>query len=120
MFQVDSETKKITMHRGDTGEITVTLNGYDFSNVDCKALFTMKYGGETIKEDYYDIDENNQFVVEFTNPDTDIFTSANAEYDVRVIIDPVWDENGKIVNGTMVRTPDDPIACEIRRTVGIV
>lgn len=120
MFIVDENSKKITLHRGDTGCITITLKGYSFSNVNAVALFTMKVNGNPVKEEVHQIDDNNQFVVEFKNPDTDGMGSVTGEYDVRVVIDPVFDANGVITDGDFVRTPNDPIPVEIRRTVGTV
>ena len=121
MFVVDAETKKITMHRGDTGSITFTVTGYDFSDVTCKALFTLKKvkGGDVVKEQAYTLGSNGQFTVSFANADTDYLTPGNYEYDVRLIVNPVMDGT-KIVSGTVVRTPYDPIPVEIRRTVGEV
>lgn len=120
MFVVDAETKKITMHRGDTGSITFTVTGYDFSDVTCKALFSLKKAksGDVVKEQVYSLDSNNQFTVEFANSDTDHLVPGNYEYDVRVAINPTLDGNGKITSGDVVRTPYDPIPVEIRRTVG--
>lgn len=120
MFTVDPETKEITMHRGDTGTLLITLRGYDFSNVNARALFTMRVNGEIIKEEIHEIDSDNQFSVSFTNPDTDGMGTVRGEYDVRVIIDPEFDDGGKIVDGTIVTTPEDPITVNIRRTVGVV
>ena len=120
MFVVDQETKKITMHRGDTGSITFTVTGYDFSDVTCKALFSLKKAksGEVVKDEVYSIGSSGQFTVEFSNEDTDYLAPGNYEYDVRVVINPTLDGNGKITSGDVVRTPYDPIPVEIRRTVG--
>ncbi len=120
MFVVDEDSKAITLHRGDTGELTVTLSGYDFSNVVARALFSLKRAGVVVKEQVYEIDENNQFVVEFANEDTDYVSPGAYEYDVRVVIDPEFDDDGNIVTGTVVRTPDDPLPVTIKRTVGLI
>lgn len=118
MFEVDSNTKKITMHRGDTGSVTFTANGFDWSEVTAKAVFTMKKKDQTIKEVVSDLPASGEFTVEFENEDTDFLQPGVYEYDVRVVINPVLDGNGKITDGTVVRTPWDPIPVEIRRTVG--
>ena len=117
MFYVDTDTKEITMHRGDTGSLTITFTGYDFTNVNACALFTLKHGSiEIIKEAHQIVD--NQIVIEFANADTDWVNPGVFEYDVRVVIDPVYDEDGIPTDGTVVRTPEDPISCTIKRTVG--
>ena len=43
-FKVEGTT--ITMHRGDTGEMTVTASGYAFESTG-RALFTIKDGTGT-------------------------------------------------------------------------
>lgn len=120
MFVVNESTKAITLHRGDTGAVTITLTGYDFSNVTARAVFSVKNSGTTVKEEICQIDENNQFTVEFANEDTDYLSPGTYEYDVRVVIDPVYDDDGKIINGSEVMTPEDPIPVVVKRTVGTV
>ena len=117
MFEVDNTTRKITMHRGDTGSITFTATGYNWATVNAKALFSMRRKDQIVKEQIYDIPSSGQFTVEFLKTDTDYLKPGMYEYDVRVYLDPTI-ENGKIVNGTVVRTPWDPIPVEIKRTVG--
>ena len=120
MFVVDETTKQITMHRGDTGTITFTLTGFDFSNVDAKAIFSMKRNDLQIKEEVHDIDEDNEFVVEFRNADTDGIDPGTYEYDIRIVIDPVYDQSGSVIDGEIVYTPEDPIAVNVKRTIGII
>lgn len=118
MFYVDEDTKQITMHRGDTGSMKITFTGYDFSNVNAYALFTLKQGTTEVKSEAHQI-VNNQITIDFANADTDWVTPGTFEYDVRVIIDPVFDqESGLPTDGTVVRTPEDPIPVTIKRTVG--
>lgn len=108
------------MHRGDTGSITFTATGYDWSSVTAKALFSMRKKDQVIKEEIFDLPATGIFTVEFENEDTDYLQPGIYEYDVRVIINPVIDGTGKITDGTVVRTPWDPIPVEVRRTVGQV
>lgn len=120
MFSVDSATKKITLHRGDTGEVTFTASGYSYGSDD-RALFTVKdSGGTEIFKRVYEL-EDNSFVVEFTNSMTDYLTPGMYSYDVRYIIDPVWSGEGadaEIVDGEQVTTPGSPYTLEILGTVG--
>lgn len=117
MFIVDEETRQITLHKGDTGEITFTINGYDFSSLNLRCVFSMKQSGVEVKEEIHELDENNQFTVEFINTDTDYLTPGSYEYDVTVVVDPVFDGTGKIIDGSVVRTLCDPIPVTIKRTV---
>lgn len=119
MFRVDPETKKITLHRGDTGEVTFTASGYTFS-ADDRALFTVKSGdGSEIVKTAYAM-QNNSFVVEFTNPMTDYLAPGIYYYDVRYIVDPEYDpETGQIIeDGAVVSTPGSPYQIEILGTIG--
>ena len=120
MFEVDEESGQITLHRGDTGEVTFTITGYDLSNVNAVCLFSLKRNGVVAKEQVYDLDEDQQFVVEFLNEDTDYLDPGTYEYDVRLVIDPVYDTDGNLVNGAVVRTPRDPISVEVKRTIGLI
>lgn len=119
MFIVDEETGRITLHRGDTGTITITFTGYDLNNVNAYALFTAKSGGVETKKECQKI-QDNEITVSFTNEDTEALAPGAYEYDVRVIIDPEFDEAGFPVTGPCVYTPKDPINLTIRRTVGQV
>ena len=50
MFTVNETTGKITMHRGDTGSLTFTFSGYDWTADDFRAMFSMKKNNQTVKE----------------------------------------------------------------------
>lgn len=119
MFDVDAITKKITMHRGDTGEMTVTASGYSYEPND-RALFTIKNssGTEVIRREYAMTD--NVFVVEFANSDTDGLTPGKYNWDVRYIVNPQYDASGNIDDGDAVSTPGSPFVLELLSTVGIV
>lgn len=117
MFSVDAESKTITMHRGDTGEMTVTVTGYTYGPDD-RALFTVKdmSGTEVIRREY--AMENNAFVVVFANADTDYLSPGTYSWDVRYIVDPDYDSNGKIEDGDAVSTPGSPYTLRLLSTVG--
>ena len=122
MFTVNADTKVIDMHQGDTGAITFTISGYDWSSVTAKAIFTArkKNSDETIKEvTSGNLGSNGQFVVSFVNSDTDTLTPGNYEYDVVLIVTPVV-TNGTITDGSVVRTLVDPTPLIIRRRVNNV
>ena len=117
MFRVIDN--KIELHRGDTGVIGITATGYAFGESD-RALFTLKNSqGSIVKQGVYAM-ENNRFEVEFTNSDTDYLQDGQYEWDVRYVVNPVYDQEDptKIVDGDCVTTPNDPMPCVLRRTVG--
>ena len=116
-FRVEGTT--ITMHRGDTGSVTITATGYAFDSED-RALFTVKDGsGTEIIKEYYEM-TNNTFTVEFENPTTDYLPAGNYNWDVRYIIAPEYDEQQQIVDGTGVTTPGSPYSLVLLNTVGQV
>lgn len=120
MFVVDENTGRIDMHRGDTGAFTITLSGYTLTENDRVLITFMGSGGTEIKKAYY-VPENNQVTVTFGNPETDYLSTGDYKWDVRVVIDPVWDDSGAepvIVDGAAVSTPMDPMTLHIRNTVG--
>ena len=117
MFIVDTTRKTIELHRGDTGAVGFTATGYTFGAAD-RAVFTMKAAdGTVVKEGVFQM-TNNRFEIEFKNPDTDYLDPGTYEYDVRYVVSPVFDADGKVVDGQAVGTPEDPMQMMLRRTIG--
>lgn len=123
MFIVDGYN--ISLSRGDTGALKVkanaTLNGEPFTfGSDDRALFSIKNGqGEIVKEKIAEM-ENNDFVVYFLNADTDSLASGAYQWDVRYIIHPYYDDNGRIIDGDQVITPKEPQTMQLLTVVGDV
>ena len=117
-FHVDPTTKTITLHRGDTGEVTVKVTGHTFL-ADDRALFTVKdASGSVIMKRVYELD-NNEFTVTFANADTDYLSAGQYSWDVRYVIDPEYDpDTGEIIDGDGVSTPGSPYTLMILGTVG--
>ena len=123
MFSVSGYN--ITLSRGDTGAMkvkaTATLNGEPFTfGENDRALFSIKNGqGEIVKEKIAAM-ENNEFMVYFLNADTDNLSPTNYSWDVRYIINPYYDSNGRIVDGDQVITPQEPMNMNLLTVVGDV
>ena len=121
MFNVEGYT--ITLSRGDTGALritaTVTLDGQPFTfGEDDRALFSIKNGqGEIVKEKVAAM-ENNSFVVYFLNADTESLSPSNYQWDVRYVIHPYYDSEGRIIDGDQVITPKTPQTMTILTVVG--
>ena len=123
-FEVDLETKRITLHRGDTGRVRYRLTGYTFAATD-RVLFTAKaQNGTTIIEEVCSLTDNC-FTVEFPNSLTDDLSPGEYNYDARAVIMPIYDQTDptKIVDcdfahGGAVRTPESNLKIEILSTVG--
>ena len=106
MFKLDNDGTTILMHRGNTGTIRITLTGYTFGNDD-RVLFTMiNLTGTVIKEQICQV-EDGAIEIEFVNTDTDYLAPGDYYYGVTAATDPVYDTEGKIVNGSGVSTPEN-------------
>lgn len=123
MFNVDGTT--ITLSKGDTGAVRIravakrkdTGADYTFGERD-RAVFSIKNGsGTVVKEKYSEMDDN-VFTVVFYNHDTDKLTSGQYSWDVRYVINPYYDENGRIVDGDQVITPNLPMNVALLTVVG--
>ena len=116
MFSVDPVTKQITMHRGDTGSVVYHFTGYEFQSDD-RVLWTMKSSNGTIVKEEVLVPSDQSVVVEFLNADTDMLQPGQYNYDIRIVIDPVY-ESGRLVDGTIVTTPESPLNITLLGTVG--
>ena len=119
------EGYKIELSRGDTGALTVTANAtldgepYVFGTND-RALFSIKSGnGEIIMQKVCPM-VNNAFTVQFLNADTDSLAPGSYSWDVRYIINPYYDDSGKMINGDQVITPRAPMSLNLLTVVGDV
>ena len=123
MYSVDGYT--ISLSKGDTGALkvkaTATLNGEPFTfGADDRALFSIKnVQGKIVKEKVAEL-TNNNFTVYFLNSDTDKLFPGPYKWDVRYIIHPYYDDDGKIVNGDQVITPKMPQDMQLLTVVGEV
>ena len=119
MFDVQNYT--ITLSRGDTGALRIsTQTEYTFDSDD-RALFSIKNSiGEVVKQQAYALDENKGFTVQFANSDTDELAAGTFSWDVRYIIHPYYDSEGKIIDGDQVITPKTPMELQLLQVVGEV
>lgn len=119
MFSVEGYV--ITLSRGDTGAIKFTADTtHTFDSID-RALFSIKNAvGEMVKQQAFEIDENKSFIVSFYNSDTDNLAAGSYSWDVRYIIHPYYDSDGKIIDGDQVITPKQPMELQLLQVVGEV
>ena len=123
MFNTDDYS--ISLSRGDTGALkinaTATLNGAAFTfGSDDRALFSVRNAnGEIIMQKAYEL-TNNAFVVYFLNSDTDALAPGAYSWDVRYIINPYYDADGRIIDGDQVITPKSPMTLTLLTVVGDV
>ena len=117
MFEVNTASGEIKLSRGDTGSVVFQATGYTFAAED-RALFTMKSAdGTVVKQSAYEI-EDGAFTVGFANAETDYQAPGSDTYDVRYVINPYYDSEGKIIDGDQVITPKTPRTVILLSTVG--
>ena len=121
----------ITLTKGDTGSVKIRANKlvdeegeevepFPFNPQD-RCVFTIKNAvGAEIRRIQAELDEEGAFVVQFTNSDTENLPAGNYPWDVRYVINPYYDESGRIVNGDQVITPRDPMTMTLKNPVGEV
>lgn len=123
MFSVEGYT--ISISRGDTGAIRFTANAtykgtqtpYTFGEND-RAVFSIKNSAGTVVKEKISAITDNKFVVIFHNPDTDSLLPGSFSWDVRYVINPYYDEYGRIVDGDQVITPRTPMTMTLLNVVG--
>jgi len=106
MFKLDEDGSTILMHRGNTGNVRITLDGYSFGNND-RVLFRMRSSNGTIIKSKICQVEDGAIEVEFVNTDTDYLAPGYYYYGVTAATDPVYGEDGEITNGSGVSTPEE-------------
>lgn len=124
MFSVDETTGHIQLSVGDTASFTITATGYTFAAED-RALFTVKNpSGVAVLERTYPLAEaepgNGIFVVQIANADTDTLQPGGYSWDVRYILNPYYDETGRIISGDQVITPKAAMVLTLLPVVGEV
>ena len=117
MFKVEGTT--ITLSRGDTGFVTIGVSGYSFGSND-RAVFTISGKSQVMVRQELPI-ENNLVTIEFTNDDTDDWGPGDYEWDIRYVVNPVYQGEGderQIYDGDEVITPNLPMKLKLLPTVG--
>lgn len=102
MFQIDLETMRIEMHKGDTGSFLVTaekLSGNAWT-ADDRMIFTIAAAdGTVVLERYYRLDSGRtsvelaagQALIEIHNDDTDSWPVSTYSTQLRFVGGAVWD-----------------------------
>ena len=118
MFKLADDGRTILMHKGNTGTVRIHLTGYSFGNND-RVYFCMAYpNGTPVKEAICQV-EDGYIEIDFVNTDTDYLPAGDYPYAITAATDPVY-EDGKIVNGSGVCTPEDDHVIRIRPTTALV
>lgn len=126
MFRVDEESGTVELNSGDTGAWEMEAHRDDdepWGENDI-AVFTVRNNENkiVIQRIYHLNDEENGngvFLILIQNSDTDDLPAGQYTWEVRYIVDPLYDEDGEPVDGSIVDTPGisgkgDPMAFNIK------
>ena len=113
-FDVNTSTMAVTMHKGDTGAFTVTMElGEGESFVDGDVAIFEVWQGTTRKihreynlqpdEPTYTEYGDGVFLIAFRNSDTDTWAAGAYQTEIRVSLNPIR-SSGAVVDGDTVRT----------------
>lgn len=122
MFNFETDTCAITMHRGDTGSKWIHASresGTPWTAND-RCLFTVRNAqGDVVMQRLYRLDNqwgagNGWFLMEFHNNDTDEWANGSYSTEWRYDIEPLW--SGEAPAGRCV----DALAAGVRMVEGSV
>lgn len=122
MFNFETDTCAITMHRGDTGSKWIHASresGTPWTAND-RCLFTVRNAqGDVVMQRIYRLDDqwgagNGWFLMEFHNNDTDQWANGSYSTEWRYAIEPLW--SGEAPAGRCV----DALAAGVRMVEGSV
>lgn len=114
MFNVDENSMAVTMHKGDTGAYTVTLeleDGEEFVDGDV-AIYEVWQGTNRLIHKEYNLQPDEPtfeeygdgvFLISFRNSDTDTWATGAYQTEIRVSLNPIR-SSGAVVDGDTVRT----------------
>lgn len=99
-----------------SGEITLTYSG---SWSEDPATYGITVYGTPVNGDEITVTySRNMFTVTFYNADTDKIAPGGYSWDVRYVINPYYDDDGNIVDGDQVITPNTPMQVQLLTVVG--
>lgn len=114
MFDVNESTMAVTLHKGDTGAYTVTLeldDGEDFVDGDV-AIYEVWQGTNRLIHREFNLQPDDPtyteygdgvFLIAFRNSDTDTWAAGSYNTEIRVSLNPIR-SSGAVVDGDTVRT----------------
>ena len=115
MFTISG--RAIRLSRGDTGIIPFRVEGVTLTDKD-RAVFTVRRLTGAVLMQKVIAPEKNIFYVPFTNEETDGWKVGDYEWDIRIALDAVLDEQGRVTDGREVITPWAPGKLEVVKVVG--
>lgn len=121
MFSI-SEEKEIRISLGDTMKLGVQLAGVPLT-ADDRVIFTIKQSANpdspVLVEKVYTPD-HDRIVVQLLNEESEKIGIGRYRWDLRIVIEPIYNSKGKITDGRRVITPFEPAIFRITGVVGNV
>ncbi len=113
-WNIDPNTMAVTMHKGDTGSYTVTMeleDGESFVDGDVAIYEVWREDERMIHREFnlqpdeptYTEYGDGVFLIAFRNSDTDTWSAGSYDTEIRVSLNPVR-SSGRVVDGDTVRT----------------
>lgn len=114
MWDVNTNTMAVTMHQGDTGAYTVTMeleDGEEFVDGDV-AIYEVWQGNSQLIHREFNLQPDEPtyteygdgvFLIAFRNSDTDTWAAGSYNTEIRVSLNPIR-SSGRVVDGDTVRT----------------
>ena len=113
-WSIDEATMAVTMHQGDTGAYTVTMeleDGEEFVDGDV-AIYEVWQGNNQLVHREFNLQPDEPtyteygdgvFLIAFRNSDTDTWAAGTYNTEIRVSLNPIR-SSGRVVDGNTVRT----------------
>lgn len=117
MFDVLGRTIRIS--RGDTGVIRFLADGIELTANDL-CVFTVKRRSGSVVMEKVIAPEENAYFIPFTNEETERMQADDYLWDIRIALDAVTDDTGRVTGGREVLTPWAPGVFKIVKVVGSV
>lgn len=95
-FSYNNETNKITMEPGDTGSFTVGVDWPRYDGEIALVLGVCNRDGEDVLLKNFPV-ADGVAAIEFCNHDTRDLEPGNYKWQLRVVTDPEYDENGNVI-----------------------
>lgn len=95
-FSYNLETNKITLEPGDTGGFTVNVDWPRYDGEIALVLGVCNKAGEDVVLKSWPV-VDGMVMVEFCNHDTRDLEPGNYKWQMRIVTDPEYDENGNVI-----------------------
>lgn len=101
MFSVDGVTRTVKLSKGDTGGIDIWSDEYAFADAD-RAVFTIRDKCGRVMIVKILVPHGGRFTAALYNQDTANLPCGLYKWELRIVIHPYYNADGKIENGDQI------------------